>query len=152
MNSADVSEGRHGAAQAVGFARREAGPDNRNLHGLFLEKGNTKRFREHGLQCLRGIFNGLGAGTPTQIGMHHVALNRPRADDRDLDHKVIEAAGLEARQHRHLRAAFDLEHADRIRPAQHLVDIRIFRRHGRQDARARGCYCLLDRAIARCFC
>jgi hypothetical protein len=29
-----------------------------------------------------------------QIGMHHVALDRAGADDRDLDHQVVEGAGL----------------------------------------------------------
>ena len=36
---------------------------------------------------------------------------------------------LETRQHRHLRPAFDLEHADRVGLAQHLVDLGIGRRH-----------------------
>jgi hypothetical protein len=47
-----------------------------------------------------------------QIGMHHVALDRPRADDRHLDDEIVEAARFEPRQHGHLRPAFDLEHAE----------------------------------------
>ena len=39
-----------------------------------------------------------------------------RPHDGDLDHQVVIAARLEARQHRHLRPALDLEHADRVRP------------------------------------
>ena len=38
----------------------------------------------------------------------------PGPHDRDLDHQVVELARLQARQHRHLRARFDLEHADRV--------------------------------------
>ena len=53
--------------------------------------------------------------------MHHVALDRPRPDDRDLDHEVVESLGLHARQHRHLRPAFDLEHADRVGLPDHRV-------------------------------
>ena len=60
--------------------------------------------------------------------MNHVALDRPRSDDRDLDHQVVEFFGLEPRQHAHLRPALDLEHSDAIGPAQHLVDRRIFGR------------------------
>jgi hypothetical protein len=44
--------------------------------------------------------------------MHHAALDRPGAHDRDLDHEVVEFARLQARQHRHLGAALDLEDAD----------------------------------------
>ena len=64
--------------------------------------------------------------------MDHVALDRTRPDDRDLDHQVVEAARLEARQHVHLRPALDLEHAQRIALAQHVVDLRHFLRDGRQ--------------------
>ena len=46
--------------------------------------------------------------------MHHAALDRARAHDRDLDDEVVEARGLQPRQHRHLRARLDLEHADRV--------------------------------------
>ena len=69
---------------------------------------------------------------PLQIGMHHVALDRPGTDDRDLDHQVIKRARLQARQHVHLRAALDLEHAERFAPAQHVVDFRHLARNGRK--------------------
>jgi hypothetical protein len=59
---------------------------------------------------------GIDLVAAAQIGMHHVALDRPRAHDRDFNHKVVEAFRLEPRQHRHLRSALDLEHADRIGP------------------------------------
>ncbi len=39
------------------------------------------------------------------------------------------SAGLEPRQHAHLRAALDLEDADRIGVAEHVVDIILVRRH-----------------------
>jgi hypothetical protein len=44
--------------------------------------------------------------------VHHVALDRARPHDRDLDDEVVEFARFEPRQHRHLGAAFDLEHAE----------------------------------------
>ena len=60
--------------------------------------------------------------------MHHVALDRSRPHDRDLDHQVVEFLRLEPRQHRHLRAALDLEHADRVGAAEHAVDRGVFGR------------------------
>ena len=74
----------------------------------------------------------LLAGAALEIGMDHVALDRPRPDDRDLDDQVVEAARLQARQHVHLRPALDLEHAERIALAQHVVDLRHLLRDGRQ--------------------
>ncbi len=66
--------------------------------------------------------------------MHHVALDRPGPDDRDLDDEVVEAARLQPRQHVHLRPALDLEHAERIALAQHVVDAGHLARDGRQLA------------------
>ena len=62
--------------------------------------------------------------------MHHVALDRAGAHDRHLDHQVVEVHRLEPRQHGHLRAAFHLEHAERIGAAEHAVDGRILGRDG----------------------
>ncbi len=69
--------------------------------------------------------------------MHHVALDRARAHDRNLDHQVVEILRLQSRQHRHLRAALDLEHADRVGARQHRVDFRRVRRAVFRDARQR---------------
>ena len=62
--------------------------------------------------------------------MHHAALDRAGPHDRHFHHQVIEFAGTQPRQHVHLGAAFHLEHADGIGPAQHVVHHRIFLRHG----------------------
>ena len=51
---------------------------------------------------------------PAQIRMHHVALDRAGAHDRHFDDEIVEFARLQARQHVHLRAALDLEHAERF--------------------------------------
>ena len=64
--------------------------------------------------------------------MDHVALDRAGADDGNLDHQVIEITRLHVRQEGHLRPALDLEHADRIRDAEHVVDRRVLRRDGGQ--------------------
>ena len=55
--------------------------------------------------------------------MDHVALDRPRPDDRHLDHQVVEASRLQPRQHAHLGAALDLEHAHRVGAADHGVHV-----------------------------
>src|SRR6476661_5292693 len=54
--------------------------------------------------------------------MHHVALDRSGTHDRDLDDEVVKFLRLEPRQHAHLRAAFHLEHAERIGAAEHAID------------------------------
>ena len=63
---------------------------------------------------------------PPQIGMHHVALDRPGPHDRDLDDEIVEFLRLQPRQHRHLRAALDLEHADGVGALDHAVDRVVF--------------------------
>jgi hypothetical protein len=60
--------------------------------------------------------------------MDHPALDRARPDDRHLDHEVVEARGFEARQHRLLRARFDLEHADGVGALAHRVDLGVLGR------------------------
>ena len=47
-----------------------------------------------------------------------------------LDHQVVEIPRLQARQHGHLGPAFDLEHAQRVGLADHVVDSGIVGRHG----------------------
>ncbi len=89
-DGADALEGRHGAAQLVGFRRREAGGDDGDLHRLLLEQRHAQRLRQHRFQFLRRIGDGLLAAAPAQIGMHHVALDRAGAHDRDLDDQVVE--------------------------------------------------------------
>ena len=64
---------------------------------------------------------------PAKVRMHHAALDRTRPHDRHLDHEIVEAARPEPRQHRHLRAALDLEDADRVgaaTPCRRRPDLR----------------------------
>ena len=56
----------------------------------------------------------------------------PGRDDGDLDHQIVEPARTQARQHVHLRPAFDLEDADAVALAEHVVDPRILLRDARQ--------------------
>src|SRR5947208_13368748 len=68
----------------------------------------------------------LFPGASPKVRVDHIALNRPRADDRYFDDEIIETARLQSRQGIHLRAALDLENADRIGAAQIIVDRLIF--------------------------
>ena len=86
-----------------------------------------------------GVGDGLLARAPPQVRVDHVPDDRPRPDDRDLDHEVVEVGGLEPRQRGHLGAALHLEHADGVRLLQHRVDLGVVRRQVREvhrDARA----------------
>jgi len=74
-----------------------------------------------GLVVPKALHLSLGAGAAAQVGVHHVALDRPGADQRHLDHQVVEAARLEARQRVHLRAALHLEDADRVGATEVVV-------------------------------
>ena len=46
--------------------------------------------------------------------MHHVALDRSRPNDRHFDYDVVKTFRFHPRQGGHLRAALDLENADRV--------------------------------------
>ena len=58
--------------------------------------------------------------------MHHIPLDRPRSNDGDFDHEVVEIPRAQTRQHRHLRARFDLKDPDGVGVADHVVDERVF--------------------------
>ena len=67
----------------------------------------------------------FASGAAIQIRVHHLSDNRSRADDRHLHDDVVEPRRLQPRQRRHLRTRLDLEDANRVGLAQHLVDGRI---------------------------
>ena len=113
--------GRHGSTQLIGLAGSVFRGDDGQFHHLFLEQRHAQGALENRQQLLRGIDDRLLSVSPAQVGMHHVALNRPGPDDGHLDHQVVEGPGLEPRQHGHLRPGFDLEHANGIGTADHLV-------------------------------
>ena len=64
--------------------------------------------------------------------MDHVALDRAGTNDRDLHHEVVKDLGPQARQHRHLRPALDLEDADGISSTEHRIGLRTIARHARE--------------------
>jgi hypothetical protein len=64
-------------------------------HRLLLEQRHAEGLAEHGLEFIRiamlrrgrGIFDRLLTVPSPQVGMHHVALDRARPHDGDLDHQ-----------------------------------------------------------------
>ncbi len=67
-----------------------------------------------------------------QVRVDHPPLDRPGAHDRHLDDEIVESPRPEPRQHRHLRAALDLEDADRVGCAERVVDDRVLGGDARQ--------------------
>ena len=131
-DAAQVAEGGHGPAQAVGVVLAEPGRLDGQAHGLLLEQGDAQGLAQHPVQLVRravlrrggGELHRVGPVAPAQVGVDHVALDGAGPDDGDLDDQVVEAPGLQARQHGHLGPALHLEDAHRVRPAQHVVDLR----------------------------
>ncbi len=130
VDIAVAAKGGHGAAQAIRLAAGEASADHGDLHRLLLEERHAQRALQHLFEARRIIVL-LQPHAAAQIGMHHVALDRTGPDDRHFDDEVEERPGLEAWQHAHLRAALDLEDADRIGVAEHVVHLGPLARHGR---------------------
>ena len=129
LETALVFPRRHRAAQPIGLSRSEIRRDDCELHHLLLEDRHAERALQDAPHCIARIGDRLELLPAAQIRMHHSPLDRTGADDRDLDHQVVVILRLHPRQHRHLRARLDLEHADGVAVADHLVHARIFRRH-----------------------
>src|SRR5262249_52395104 len=81
--------GGHRATQGIGFVAAEAGRDHRELHHLLLEDRHAERAVEHRAHGFARIAHLLLARAPSQVGMHHVTLDRARAHDRHLDHEIV---------------------------------------------------------------
>ena len=58
-----------------------------------------------------------------QVRMHHAALNGAWTHDGNLHHQVVETPGLQARQHAHLGAAFNLKDPDGVGCTDHVVGV-----------------------------
>ena len=129
VDGAAAAEGGHGAAQLVGLGAGELRRHHGKPHGLLLEQRHAHGLAEHLAKLVGGAMVGMRRGeldrllaaAAAQIRVDHVALDGAGAHDGDLDDEVVEAARLQPGQHVHLRPAFDLEHADRVGAAQHVV-------------------------------
>ena len=84
--------GSHRTSQAIGLSRGKACSDHRQFDDLFLEDRHSQRALEHLTDCFAGVSDLLFTVTPPQVGMHHVALDRARPDDGNLDDQIIKTA------------------------------------------------------------
>src|ERR1035437_4884366 len=60
-----------------------------------------------------------------EVGVYRVTLDGPGPDDRDLDHQVVEFPWLGLVKRLLLGSRLDLEEADGVDRADHVVDARI---------------------------
>ncbi len=94
-----------------------------DLHHLLLVEDHAERVLKDGLEARVRVGDRLLPRAPAQVGVDRVALDRAGADDRHLDDEVLEALGAGLGERLHLRAALDLEHADRVRRADGAEDL-----------------------------
>ena len=113
----------HGLAQQVGLGGREVGNIHGHLHELLLEQRHAERLLQRSLQQRVQVGDRLLAVSASDVRVHRTALDGAGPDERDLNDKVVERTRLQPGQRGHLGPALDLEHADGVRPADHLVDV-----------------------------
>ena len=125
-----AAPGGHGTPQLIGLARGVAGSNDGQLHGLLLKERHPQRALEDFAQRLGRMDDRLQPLAAAQVRMHHVALDGTRPDDGHLNDQIVEAAGPQPRQHRHLGAGFDLEDAHGVGRTDHVVGGVIIGRDG----------------------
>jgi len=140
----------HRPPQLLGLAAGEVRGHHGDAQQLLLEERHAERALEDRLERRMRITHRLLSLPPPQVGVHHLPDDRPGPDDRDLDDEIVEALGLHARQRRHLRAALDLERADRVGAPDHLVGGGVVGRQLREvDTHALVRAHLLERVLER---
>jgi len=86
IESAAFLPGGHSAPKLISLSGTEACGHHGQLDHLFLKNRDTQGALQHAANagaCITDRFQPL---TSAQIWMHHVPLNRSRADDGDFDH------------------------------------------------------------------
>ena len=124
----------HRAAQALRLADREARKMDRDVEHLVLEDDHAEclaqRLLEERMVDGRLVGRVVAQLPPVlDVRVHGLALDRPGTDERDLDRDVVEVLGTCAQDRLHLRAALDLEAADRVGPLDLLEDVSVVERH-----------------------
>ena len=110
----------------------ETSRDDGQLHRLLLKNRDTQRAMQNRFDRLVRIDHRFFAIAPSQIGMHHVPLDRAGPHDGDFDYQIVPTARPQPRQHAHLTATFDLKDPNRVGIANHVIDSRIVLRDIRQ--------------------
>ena len=113
----------HCLAQLVGLRRGEAGDVDRHLHELLLEQRHPEGLGQGVLEERVEVGDGFLAVAPPDVGVHRPTLDGAGADERHLDHQVVERAGPQAGQRGHLGPGLDLEHPDGVGLADHVVHV-----------------------------
>src|SRR5215212_1022004 len=117
----------HSATELVGLTGAEACQRHGHAENLLLVEDDAERFLQDRFQNGMVVERRRGESTPSQLSMLDIRVDgaaddRTRSHDRHLHDKIFEAAGLGAQQCLDLSPALDLEGADRIPSADHVVD------------------------------
>ena len=127
----------HRAAEPFGLPHAEARGRHRDVEHLILEDDDAERLPERLAERLvldRVDEVGVDAEplAALDVGVDGLALDRPRADERDLDGQVVEVLGAGAQEALHLGAALDLEEPDGVGVLDLAVDLGIVERDPRE--------------------
>ncbi len=145
----------HRAPQPFGLPHGEPGERDRDREHLLLEDDHAERLPQRLLQQrmvvrrheLRVLTQALAV---LDVRVHGAALDRARPDERDLHRQVVEVLRPRSQERLHLRAALDLEDADRVRVLDLGVDVPVVERNPRQvDRLAVGASDPLDAVLDR---
>ena len=127
----------HRAAEPFGLPHAEARGRHRDVEHLILEDDHAERLPERLAERLvldRVDEVGVDAEplAALDVGVDGLALDRPRADERDLDGQVVEVLGAGSQEALHLGAALDLEEPDGVGALDLAVDLGIVERDPRE--------------------
>ena len=111
----------------------KSGGDHGDAQQLFLEERHSERAHEDGFERGMRVLDGRASLASLDVRIHHFADDGAGANERHLHDDVVKAFGMQARQAGHLRAAFDLEHADGVGLLQGGVDSGIVGRQVRES-------------------
>ena len=119
------------------------GRRHRDVEHLVLEDDDAERLGERLAQRL--VLDRVDearilapALAPLDVGVDGLALDRPRADERDLHRQVVEVLGPRPQQALHLGAALDLEQPHRVGLLDLGVHLRVVERDAREVDRLAG--------------
>ncbi len=129
------SPSRHRTSELVRFPWREPGRDDCQAHRLLLKNRDSHRLAQNGSDLFARILRLNATASGRQIRMNHISLDGTGPNDRDFDDQIIEATGLEPRQHTHLRPTLDLKDPHGVGCADHVVNSSVRGGNGRQGQR-----------------
>ena len=127
----------HRPPQPLGLADGEAGEMDGDVEHLVLEDDDAERLSQRLLEqrvvgrraVARIVAQQLA---PLDVWVHGLPLDRPRPHERDLHRDVVDRLRPRAEDDLHLRAALDLEAADRVRCLDLREHVRVVEPHARE--------------------